>query len=160
MLVGPMKILYAISVANFVMLMWVAFALSRHVRRTRAELELATSEPAVPHSLQLRREHEVEPDVERKPALPERRTQPDRRQSYESLYAQYMAEQHAAMTGTDGPVGIVPDFAQSRKIRYATMGRLDPAYFNKDAGDLTDPEAPPRPRANPSHSPRTPRRYS
>jgi len=157
---GPMKILYAISVANFVLLLWVAFALSRHVRRTRSESALPTSEPAVPHPLQLRREHATEPDVERKPILPERRTQPDRRQSHESLYARYIAEQHAVMTGTNGPVGIVPDFSQSRKIRYATMGRLDPAYFNKDAGDLTDPEAPPRPRANPSSSPRPPRRYS
>jgi hypothetical protein len=43
--------------------------------------------------------------------------------------------------------------------RHGAMALLDPVYFNKDAGDLTDPYQPPRVRANDGNKAISPKRY-
>ena len=163
-----MKILYAISAANFFLLLWIAAALSRHIRRTADSEERAAEErEAARQAAQATRpvrtvyeEQSPEIAVERRAsprpapfAQPQtteqegdRRIRPDRRETGGSLYGSTYDGLYAP--SKPGPVSIAPDLAQSRKIRYASTGRLDPAYFNKDAGDLTDPDAPVKTRAD------------
>jgi hypothetical protein len=164
-----MSILYAISAANLFLLLWIAVALSRHIRRfaeseeRAAEKREAAGQAARPVR-QMQEAQSAEFTLERRssprpaapvadtpvaqPTLPygDRRSRPDRRQTGGSLYADGYDGLYAP--NRPGPVSVAPDLAQSRKVRYASTGRLDPAYFNKDAGDLTDPDAPVKARTD------------
>jgi hypothetical protein len=161
-----MHILFAISVLSFVAVLWAAIAFARHIKVKASRIEDTSVAPQQPtfkqHLLSIR-----EPVLQPEPTPPRLRhtplnqsvhditankqwslpPQPNRLQRL-SLPLRRAKTADSALTK---PSSTQPSRSNRKPPQAARNGRLtllDPAYFNKDMGDLTDPYEPPKIRSN------------
>ncbi|WP_213806756.1 hypothetical protein [Granulicella sp. dw_53] len=167
-----MQTLLAISILSFLGVVWVAIAFAKHIKRgprpklsivpaTRSTLprpdfkqhlfaapEIAALSPAAPR-------------IALTPEAPVQRTRiAELNQSVRDIAAnkqwsmppQPTRAQRTIVHRVEPPKSMLVPNTDLRKppqpTRHGNMELLDPTYFNKDMGDLTDPYQPPRLHAN------------
>jgi hypothetical protein len=148
-----MQILFAISVLCFVALVWACFAIVRHIRANHTSRQ--TSETLHPDFSQ----HLVAAVESGDASAPP----PFRQQTLQEIMAAKSWNQPPASV-TVRPVQDRPDAEHrdgERKppqaVHHAGSKRADWAYFNSDAGDLSDPY--PLGRIRSDYKTTSPRRY-
>jgi hypothetical protein len=161
-----MQILFAISVLCFVGVAWAAIAFARHIKAGqhqnasfipspadfRRQLLAAAQRPSPGEGFEDRRPVLT---VHNSESAPAHSRSTSLNQSVHDIGAnkQWLMppqptrthRHHAYSAGAEGPPFTVSTLRkQPQPARHGTIELLDPAYFNKDLGDLTDPYEPPR----------------
>jgi hypothetical protein len=151
-----METLFLISALCFLAVLWAAIALARHIKRAAQreairDLHLP-AQPAAPIT-EFRQHMEATAD----PITPRLR----------HFGLHQTAQEISANKSWDLPIKIssfsrrssrpldqprTPARKPPQPARHGPMALLDPAYFSKDAGDLSDPYQPPRSRVNGSRN--------
>jgi hypothetical protein len=159
-----MQILFAISILCFFAIAWAAISFARHIKASSIRRSTKLSPPA-PAAHNEFREHLYAALQED----PTRIRQHDLRQNVRDITANKSWNMPPKSAHFNRSIVQVPRVESpkprqsSRKTpqsaRHGTMALLDPAYFNKDSGDLTDPYQAPRVRANDGNKPQLNRRY-
>ena len=152
-LLWGMQILFAISVLCFVALAWACFAVVRHIRANHTSGE--TTEPLHPDFSQ----HLIATVESGDASAPP----PFRKQTLREIMAGKSWNQPPASV-TVRPAQDRPDAEHldgerkpAQAVHRAGSERADRAYFNSDAGDLSDPY--PRGRIRSDYKTTSPRRY-
>ena len=150
-----MQILFAISIVCFVALVWAGVAIARHIAAgrkggrtpTQSQGDFAHHLFAATENRETRRPRAVHPQTMQDVAA---------RKGWNSTPASI--EIHPA-----NEQGASPSVQGQRKSpqtsRHGAPERLDWAYFNKDAGDLTDPYQTRPSRTNSGGKATSPKRY-
>jgi hypothetical protein len=163
-----MQLLLAISMLSFVAVLWAAIAFARHIKASRIQDKSVApqQQPTFKHHLLSIREPVFQPE-----APPPRIRQTSLNQSVRDITANKQwslppqpnrlqrlplrrpeaADSASARPPSTQPSSTTPSKSTRKPPQAARNGRLtllDPAYFNKDMGDLTDPYEPPRVRSN------------
>ena len=161
-----MQILFAISMLSFVAALWAAIAFARHIKVKASRIEdtsVAPQQPTFKHHLLSIREPVFQPE-----ATPPRVRQTPLNQSVHDITANKqwslppqpnrlqrlplpLPRAKAADSASATPSSTTPSTSNRKPPQPSRNGRLtllDPAYFNKDMGDLTDPYEPPKVRSN------------
>ena len=150
-----MQILFAISIICFVALVWAGIAIARHIAAGHKDgLTTKQSHGDFAHHLfaatenrETRRPRAVHPQTVQDVAA---------RKGWNSTPPS--VEIHPSNDQSDAP--IVQGRRKSPQTSHPSgTERLDWAYFNKDAGDLTDPYQTRRFRANSGAGTTSPKRY-
>jgi hypothetical protein len=149
-----MQILFIISIVCFVALVWAGVAIARHIaagpKGTMKPLQrdFAHHLFAATENRETRRPRAVPPQTMRDVAA---------RKSWNSS-SPASIEIHPTDEQSAAP-SVQGRRKSSKTSHHGTPERLDWAYFNKDAGDLTDPYQTRRFRANSGASATSPKRY-
>jgi hypothetical protein len=132
-----MQILFTISILCFIALLWVGFAIVRHIRldRKRAQV-VASSHRDFAHHLYAAANETLVPRTVRHQSVRDVAA----RKSWNTAAPASVQIPPSLDEGRNGTMDGRHKSPQSAHLRNSE--RLDWAYFNKDAGDLSDPYQP------------------
>jgi len=148
-----MQILFAISILCFMALLWAGFAIARHIRRghERTEVDTSSRRDFAQHLYTAAEETRL-PRVVRHQSV--RDVTARKSWNTAATAVQIPPSFNEERTGTMDGWRKSPQSSQSRSPE-----RLDWVYFNKDAGDLSDPYQPRHARGASSAQATSNRRY-
>lgn len=158
-----MLILYAISILTFFAVLWAALAFARHIKSKSYSKSEQQKLSIVPRQTEFR-QHLYSAAVTETPQIRHN----DLHQSVRDITANKSWNMPPKSTQAKRSVVQLPRIGSpsrqsTRKppqaARHGAMAFIDPAYFNKDSGDLTDPYQPPRIRSNEARETISSRRY-
>jgi hypothetical protein len=144
-----MQILFAISVLCFAGVLWAALAFARHIKASQLRSDIAA--PLVPDF-----KERLFSMIETTPQIVPERFSETTRSTRQTFLHQSVHDITANKQWTLPPQAVHMDRLPVRAVgagegvsamrrppqsaRHGRMELLDPAYFNKDLGDLTDPQ--------------------
>lgn len=139
-----MQILFAISILCFLAVLWAALAFARHIKRAARR--------NAPPAVATQSFSQVFAAAAADPSPSPRTRAPQPQQSAHDISAgkhwdmppKLSVLRRRTLTPIQQPAPETRKPPQS--ARHGKLTLLDPAYFNKDAGDLTDPHQSPRSR--------------
>jgi hypothetical protein len=158
-----MQILFAISILCFLAIAWAAISFARHIKATTFRVSEHQSAAIIPAKSDFQHHLYAAASAE---SLRPRHS--DLHQNVRDITANksWNLPPKAVQTKRLGHLPRVEPVQQQqiarkppKPARHGEVALLDPAYFNKDSGDLTDPYQSPRVRANDGNRTISSRRY-
>jgi hypothetical protein len=150
-----MQILFIISILCFLVLVWAGIAIARHIHlgHKRGATSTSSQTSFAQHLITA-----VEDGATRSPRPVPQQTVKDvaARKSWNSSPAPVQIK---PAHDSDTPSPMQGKRKSPQASHYDAPERLDWEYFNKDAGDLTDPYQPQRLRANSGINATSPKRF-
>jgi hypothetical protein len=148
-----MQILLAISILCFFAIAWAAISFARHIKASSLRRNIQSQIPALPAQIEFR-QHLYAAAQDESPRI----RQSALHQNVRDITANKSWSMPPKSAHFNRSIVQVPRINRERQqlaarkspqsANHGSMALLDPAYFNKDSGDLTDPYQVPRVRAN------------
>ncbi len=148
-----MQILFAISILCFLAIAWAAIAFARHIKASSVRHKHHREASIVPRQNEFRQH--LYSAVQSEGPQPRHS---DLHQNVRDITANKSWNMPKKSTHSNRSIVMLPRVEPTKQhqparkppqsARHGAMALLDPAYFNKDSGDLTDPYQTPRVRAN------------